>query len=257
MQSDRIAISIVIPVRNEAENILSLAVEICSVFEKEPIAWECIWVDDGSTDSSLAALCGLAEADPRHRYLSFTENAGQSAALWAGFREARGDMIATIDGDGQNDPADIPTLAHMVQSGRADMVNGYRIRRKDSLKRKFTSFVANSFRTLMTGRTVRDVGCSTRVFRKKCIAELPRFSGMHRFLPTLVAVQGFRLAEVPVNHRPRLRGKSKYSINNRLWIGLIDTFGVIWLKNRAFRYRIRLKSGCGAQSSDAAKVDRK
>ncbi|MEN6439807.1 MAG: glycosyltransferase family 2 protein [Syntrophobacter sp.] len=255
MQSDRIALSIVIPVKNEVENILSLAVEIGSVFEKEPIEWECIWIDDGSTDGSLAALCGLSEADPRHRYVSFAENAGQSAAFWAGFNEARGEMIATIDGDGQNDPADLPTLTRMVRTGQADMVNGYRIRRKDNLKRKLTSFVANSFRTLMTGKTVRDVGCSTRVFRRECIAELPRFSGMHRFLPTLVAMRGFRLAEVPVNHRPRLRGKSKYSINNRLWIGLIDTFGVIWLKKRAFRYRIKLRSGYENQPSETMKAD--
>lgn len=255
MQSERIGVSIVIPVRNEVENIPALAVEISSVFDKEPVEWECIWIDDGSTDGSLAALCGLAQADPHHRYLSFAENAGQSAAFWAGFTEARGDMIATIDGDGQNDPSDIPRLARMIQSGQADMVNGYRIRRKDNLKRKLTSFVANSFRTMMTGKTVRDVGCSTRVFRKECIAELPRFSGMHRFLPTLVALQGFSLAEVPVNHRPRLRGKSKYSINNRLWVGLVDTFGVIWLKKRAFRYRIGLKSKCGDQPAVTAKTD--
>ncbi|MEM5786512.1 MAG: glycosyltransferase family 2 protein [Syntrophobacteraceae bacterium] len=152
MNPDRIGLSIVIPVRNEAENIVPLAHEITAVMEKQPLAWECIWIDDGSTDATLNVLRGLASADSRYRFISFTDNAGQSAAFIAGFNEARGEIIATMDGDGQNDPADIPPLIEMVQSGGADMANGYRMRRKDNFKRKFTSFVANLFRTFMTGK---------------------------------------------------------------------------------------------------------
>ncbi len=235
-------VSIVIPIRDEAENIRPLAVEIASAMDRDRLSWECIWVDDGSTDGSLPLLKALSDIDGRHRYISFERNCGQSAAFWAGFKNARGPMIATIDGDGQNDPADIPELLRIVQSGSADMANGYRARRQDGLKRKISSLVANGFRNWMTGRTVRDVGCSTRVFRKECVEYLPLFSGMHRFLPTLVALQGFRLAEFPVNHRPRMKGKSKYSINNRLWVGLADTFGVYWLQRRAFQCKIRDRS---------------
>ncbi len=235
-------ISIVIPVKNESDNIIPLAAEITAVMDPQPHSWECIWVDDGSTDDTLAALRVLSKSDPRHRYLSFEQNAGQSAALWAGFIEADGGIIATIDGDGQNDPADIPKLVLMLESGAADMVNGYRLRRKDNTIRRFASFVANSFRNFTTGRTVRDTGCSTRVLRRECMVSLPLFTGMHRFLPTLVAMRGFKLTEVPVNHRPRLKGRSKYSINNRLWVGLLDTFGVLWLRKRALRYGVKEKS---------------
>ncbi len=236
-------ISIVIPVRNESGNIIPLAAEITAVMDSHPLRWECVWVDDGSRDETLAALRELSKADLRHRYLSFEQNAGQSAALWAGFSEAAGGIIATIDGDGQNDPADIPKLIGMLESGAADMVNGYRLRRKDGPVRRLASFIANSFRNLTTGRTVRDVGCSTRVLRRECMISLPLFNGMHRFLPTLVAMRGFRLSEVPVNHRPRVRGRSKYSINNRLWVGLLDTFGVMWLRKRALGYEVKERSG--------------
>ncbi|MGA2401622.1 MAG: glycosyltransferase family 2 protein [Syntrophobacteraceae bacterium] len=242
MKGEKIDISIVIPIRNEAENILPLADELKSVMEREFAEWECIWVDDGSSDGSLAALRELARADRRHRYISFERNAGQSAALWAGFSETRAAIIATIDGDGQNDPADIPTLFRMVESGAADMANGYRAHRQDNLKRKISSFLGNGFRTLLTGKTVRDGGCSTRAFRRECIESVPRFAGMHRFVPTLAAMQGFKLAEAPVNHRPRLKGRSKYSILNRLWVSVLDICWLYWLKKRAFHYTIKTKS---------------
>ena len=122
------------------------------------------------------------------------------------------------------------------------MANGYRAQRQDNLKRKISSILGNGFRNWLTGRTVRDAGCSTRVFRRECIESFPRFAGMHRFLPTLAALQGFKLTEAPVNHRPRLKGRSKYSIRNRLWVSLLDMFGVFWLKKRAFNYRIKTKS---------------
>lgn len=249
MAARGVDISIVIPVRDEAENILALASEIALVMEKQTLAWECVWVDDGSTDGSLSLLRDLARADRRHRYVSFEGNRGQSAALLAGFEEAAGRLIATIDGDGQNDPADIPPLARIVESGAADMANGYRARRRDNLARRLSSAIANGFRNWTTGRSVRDVGCSTRVFKRECVRSFPRFSGMHRFLPTLAALAGFRLAEIPVNHRPRKKGRSKYSINNRLWVGLFDTFGVFWLRQRGIRYTIGSKSDCDKDPS--------
>lgn len=231
-------VSIVVPVKDEAENIAAVAKELESVMNRSPWTWECVWVDDGSTDGSLAVMERLAQEDPHHRFISFERNAGQAAAFFAGFKEARGRVLATIDGDGQNDPADIPALVEIVFSGRADMANGYRQKRRDSLVRKISSRIANGFRNMVTGKTVRDVGCSTRAFRRECAENLPTFAGMHRFFPSLVAMRGFTLAEAPVNHRPRMRGTSKYGIGNRLWVGLLDTFGVWWLRRRAFSYRV-------------------
>ena len=238
----RVDVSVIIPVRDEAENIQSLAGELSEVMEGHPWSWECIWINDGSSDDTQSILEDVARGDIRHRYIVFESNAGQSAAFWAGFKESRGAILATIDGDGQNDPRDIPRLVELIGSGQVDMANGYRIRRKDSLTRKVSSWIANAFRNAVTGRTVRDVGCSTRAFKRECVECLPLFAGMHRFLPTLVGLQGYRLGEFPVNHRPRLRGKSKYNISNRLWVGLLDTLGVFWLRKRAFRFVVLRRS---------------
>ncbi len=235
-------VSIVVPVKDEAESIEALAKEVSAAMNRQPWSWECLWIDDGSTDATLSILKRIAETDPHHRYITFERNAGQSAAFCAGFKDARGDVIATVDGDGQNDPADIPALVELVRSGKTDMANGYRAKREDGVVRKIASRVANTARNWITGKTVRDVGCSTRAFRRECVADLPHFAGMHRFLPTLVAMQGGSISELPVSHRPRLRGKSKYSINNRLWVGLFDLFGVYWLRRRGFRYKIAGKS---------------
>jgi dolichol-phosphate mannosyltransferase len=242
MDSNSPTLSVVIPIKDEAENIEPLYRQLTEVLNENPWSWECIWVDDGSIDGSLAILERLARQDAHHRFLSFHRNAGQSAAFCAGFKEAAGAIIATMDGDGQNDPADIPRLVKEIQAGKADMVNGYRARRKDSLIRKISSRTANAFRNRMTGKTVSDVGCSTRVFKRQCVECLPNFKGMHRFLPTLVCMQGFKLSEVPVNHRPRLLGKTKYNISNRLWVGLLDTLGVLWLQKRGFSYRVAKRS---------------
>lgn len=238
MKGQKIDVSIIIPIKDEEDNIDPLANELTSVLEKQAWSWECIWIDDGSIDKSPVLIEKLTESDTRHRCITFEKNAGQSAALWAGFRASRGQILSTIDGDGQNDPADIPRFVDMILSGQADMVNGYRVKRMDNLVRKISSRIANAFRNWVTGKTVRDVGCSTRAFRRACVTQLPLFSGMHRFLPTLVTMQGFRLDEAPANHRPRLQGRTKYNIRNRLWIGLIDSFGVLWLKKRSFNYTI-------------------
>jgi dolichol-phosphate mannosyltransferase len=238
----RCLVSIVIPVKDEAPNIEPLAAEINGAMASQAYPWEVLWVDDGSRDQTLSLILELERKDPRHRHLSFTANCGQSAALVAGFRESQGDVIATLDGDGQNDPQDLPRLIALLLGGEADMVNGYRERRRDGIGRKLASAVGNGFRTLMTGRSVRDVGCSTRVLRRECVSNLPLFKGLHRFLPTIISWRGFRLMEVPVNHRPRARGTTKYGIHNRLWVGLYDLFGVMWLRKRALHYVIRERS---------------
>ncbi len=242
MNSHRIEVSIVIPVKDEAENIEPLAREVSEAMKAKEWSWECIWVDDGSTDRSLAALDRVSIEDPRHRYISFEKNAGQSAAFWAGFKEAQGAVIATMDGDGQNDPRDIPPLVELILSGRTDMANGYRSTRRDDAVRKWASRIANAARNRITGKTVRDTGCSTRAFRSECVAGFPPFMGMHRFFPTLAALWGFKISEIPVNHRPRMKGRSKYGVNNRLWVGLLDLLGVLWLRRRAFHYKIGKRS---------------
>ncbi len=240
--NNNITISIVIPIKDEAQNIEPLAKEIISVFNRQSWTWECIWINDGSIDESLSVLIRLHEEDPRQRFLSFHRHTGKSAALWAGFQEAKGNLIATLDGDGQNDPSDLPSLIDMIHSGEWDMIQGYRHNRQDNLVRKLSSYIGNIFRNCLTGKTARDVGCATRVFRRECVKYLPQFKGIHRFLPTLITMQGYKITEAPVNHRPRLHGKTKYSINNRLWIGLFDTFGVLWLKRRSFHYKVSIKS---------------
>ncbi|MBW1765168.1 MAG: glycosyltransferase family 2 protein [Deltaproteobacteria bacterium] len=242
MNKDNIIVSVVIPIKDEAANIEPLAKELTAILDLQPWSWECIWVDDGSTDESLVALDFINREEPRHCYISFDRHAGQSAALWAGFQESTGAILATIDGDGQNDPSDIPRLVKMIRSGKWDMINGYRYKRHDTLVRKISSRIANTFKNWITGKTVRDVGCSTRVFWRECVESLPQYKGMHRFLPNFVAIRGYRITEVEVNHRPRQYGKTKYSINNRLWVGLIDTFGVLWLQKRAFHYTINKKA---------------
>lgn len=231
-------ISVVIPVKNEAGSVLALAAEVTAAFESTPHDWECLWVDDGSTDGTLDRLRTLHEERPRHEWISLDRNYGQSAALAAGFQHARGRIIGTLDGDGQNDPADLPRLMNDLSEGRADMVNGRRMNREDHLIRRISSRIANSYRTWLTGKTVTDVGCSTRVFSRQCVEKVPVFKGMHRFLPTLVRMQGFRIVECPVNHRPRIQGRTKYGIHNRLWVGIWDTFAVHWMRKRLVEARV-------------------
>jgi glycosyltransferase involved in cell wall biosynthesis len=209
--------SIIIPVKNEEDNILPLAQEVSEAFSGKPYQWECIWIDDGSTDRTRQRLEDLRRMDGRHRYLAFAKNAGQSTALWAGFGVARGPVICTIDGDGQNDPADLPHFIALLQHSKADMIAGYRAVRRDKWVRKFSSKIGNRFRTFVTGFSVRDTGCSTKVMRKSALISLPPFRGMHRFLPTLFVIMGYRVEEAAANHRPRLTA-SGIDWDRDLWI---------------------------------------
>lgn len=235
---ERIDVSIVVPVMNEAESVPVLAREVAAAFDAAGRSWECLWIDDGSTDDTLDRLRALHGSDPRHEFVAHDRNYGQAAALSTGFSIARGPIIATLDGDLQNDPSDLPRLVEMIEAGMADMVNGVRTGRRDNALRRLSSRVANAFRNRVSGRTATDVGCSVRAFRRECLSGVPVFRGMHRFLPTLVAMRGWRITEVPVSHRPRVHGQTSYGVHNRLWVGIADTFGVRWLASRSVNPRI-------------------
>lgn len=245
-------ISIIIPAKDEAESIPQLAAELESVMAACGYAWECLWVDDGSRDGTLRLLRDLRARRPEHHFLSLDHSYGQSAALAAGFRQARGRILVTLDADLQNDPRDIPRLLAELERGSVAMVNGYRARRHDRWVRRVSSKVGNGFRNWVTREAVRDVGCSLRAMRAECARDLPLFHGMHRFLPTLVRMQGFGISEIPVAHRPRFHGRAKYGIRNRLLVGLIDTLGVRWLQSRRIRPWIREASLPGAAAPGEA-----
>ena len=223
-------LSIVIPLFNEAENLQPLAAELTAALDGLAYGYEVLFVDDGSTDDSPAVLARLAAADPRLRILRQPTNQGQSAAFAAGFQHARGELIATLDADLQNDPADLPRM--LAELERCDVVCGVRTDRHDSFVRRASSRIANGVRNRLTGESITDVGCSLRVMRASHARRVQMFDGMHRFLPTLLRMEGARITELPVSHRPRLRGVSKYGIHNRLWRALADLFAVRWMQRR-------------------------
>lgn len=223
-------LSLVIPVFDEEENLPPLAAEIRAALDPAGLAYEVLFVDDGSTDDSPAVLRALAAADPRLRVVRLRRNAGQSAALEAGFRHARGAVVVTLDADLQNDPADIPRL--LAELPGWDLVCGVRVERRDDWVRRASSRIANGVRNRLTRESITDVGCTLKAFRADVARGMPMFTGMHRFLPTLARLQGARVKEVAVNHRPRLHGVPKYGIGNRLWRALADLFAVRWMQKR-------------------------
>lgn len=239
--------SLVIPVKDEVENVAALAAEVTAALAPSAASWECVWVDDGSTDGTAEVLARVAAEDPHHRVVTLARNFGQSAAMAVGFSEARGKVLVTLDGDGQSDPADVPALLQRLAETGADMVNGVRAERRDDLVRKLSSRLANGFRNWLTHEHVRDVGCSLRAFRREAVRNLLVFRGLHRFLPTLARMNGHdRIVEVPVHHRPRVRGRTKYGINNRLWVGLADAFAVRWMQARLVNPQVRTAAGDAA-----------
>ena len=229
----RPAVSVVVPLFNEEENVPILQAELVAALAG--IRHEIIFVDDGSTDQTRARLTGSDEV----RILHFEQNAGQSAAIHAGANAARGAVVVLIDGDLQNDPGDIPRLLAEIERG-ADLVCGYRARRKDTLLKRLTSWVANSVRSRFTKDGVRDTGCTLKAMRRECVLTLVPFKGMHRFIPALVKGAGYRLVEIPVNHRARKFGQSKYGLGNRALRATIDMFGVRWLLSRQLKYRLNV-----------------
>jgi glycosyltransferase involved in cell wall biosynthesis len=235
MQNAINKISLIIPVYNEEENLRDLYREISGAFAGLACGWEMVLVDDGSTDGSLSIIHELAAADLRVRYVSFARNCGQSAAFAAGFRYAGGDVVVTLDADLQNDPADIPAMLEVYRQG-VDMVIGWRARRQDTFVKRWASRFANWVRNGISRETVRDTGCSLKVMRAEMVRAIPMFTGMHRFLPTLMKLEGAKVAEVPVNHRPRSRGVSKYGIWDRAWASAYDLLAVRWMQKRHIGY---------------------
>jgi len=228
-------ISLIIPVYNEEENIRDLYQEIVRSLCGLSCEWEIVLVDDGSIDSSLAVIRALADSDPRVRFLSFAKNCGQSAAFAAGFRFAGGEVIVTLDADLQNDPADIPAMLQIYSQG-VDMVIGWRAKRQDSVVKRYASRFANWMRNRISHETVRDTGCSLKVMRAEMVRAIPMFTGMHRFLPTLMKLEGAKVAEMRVNHRPRGKGVSKYGIWDRAWSAAYDLLAVRWMQKRHIGY---------------------
>jgi dolichol-phosphate mannosyltransferase len=230
-------LSVVIPVHDEADNVGPLAAEIHAALDGR-VEFEIVYVDDASGDDTPQRLRELARNDPRLRVLRHRVNAGQSTALLTGVRHARGALIATLDGDGQNDPADIPALLarwHDEQRAGAEgplLIAGWRASRRDTWIRRLSSRIANGVRRRVLGDGTPDTGCGLKLFRRDDFLALPYFDHLHRFLPALVIRHGGRVVSVPVNHRPRLRGRSHYGVGNRLFVGIVDMGGVLWLRRR-------------------------
>ncbi len=223
-------LSIVVPVFEELDNLRPLCTEIEIALSSQAGSYEIVLIDDGSSDGSLGELRSLAAEFPSLRLLASPKNLGQSAALLAGFQASRGASIISLDADLQNDPADIPRLLDALAD--YDVVSGVRARRQDSVVRRVSSRIANRARRWVTGDSIHDVGCSLKAYRASWLRDLPRFNGLHRFLPCILELRGARLLEISVNHRPRIHGVSKYGVGNRLWRGLADLFGVRWLAAR-------------------------
>jgi dolichol-phosphate mannosyltransferase len=228
------ALSVVVPLYNEESNVPILQGELRVALSGRD--YEIIFVDDGSVDCTAERI----ETAPNIRLIRFEKNSGQSAAIYAGLTAARGGTLVIIDGDLQNDPADIPKMLAEIARG-ADVVCGYRVKRRDTLVKRATSRIANAVRSRYTKDGVRDTGCTLKAMRRECVSTLLPFKGMHRFIPALVKAAGYRLVEVPVNHRPRRFGQSKYGLGNRALRATIDMFGVRWLLSRRLNYKIREK----------------
>ena len=230
-------LSVVIPVRNEAGNIAPLVAEIAAALDGR-LDYEIVYIDDGSDDATLAEIRRVQIATPRLRLVRHQSSCGQSAAIRSGVKAARGIWIATLDGDGQNDPADIPALWRIAQDSPAEpplLVAGHRAHRQDSRTKRSASRIANAVRGRLLRDDTPDTGCGLKLFRRDLFLDLPYFDHMHRFLPALVLRAGGRVRSVPVNHRPRGRGTSKYGVFDRLGVGIVDLFGMLWLGRRAGR----------------------
>ena len=234
-------LSLVVPVYNERDNLPILVEEIGRALagRGEEGRYEIVAVDDGSTDGSLGVLKALKREHPEIHIVAFAANAGQTAAFAAGFGAARGRVIVTLDADLQNDPADIPVLLAELERSGAAAVAGCRVDRQDSGWKRLQSRIANGVRNRLNRETIRDTGCSLKAFRAEALRALPLFNGMHRFLPTLVRMRGGGVTEVPVHHRPRRFGKTKYGMWNRVFRALVDALAVRWMQRRALRYQVR------------------
>jgi len=229
-------LSVVAPAFNEAECLPVLIDEIADALANLARPWEIVIADDQSEDATAEVLRAHRERVPQLRVVTMAKRSGQSAALDAALRAARGKFIATLDADLQNDPADIPKLLAMVESGRCDLVNGWRVNRQDSGMRRISSKLGNALRNFLTRETIHDSGCGLKVFRAECVSRMKVFNGYHRFFATLVRMDGHTILEEPVNHRPRTMGVAKYGFWNRFFRVIRDALAVRWMQNRSVLY---------------------
>jgi glycosyltransferase involved in cell wall biosynthesis len=237
--NQEVELSVVVPMYNEVDNVPLLWEELDAALSKLGRETEILFVDDGSTDGSAAAVRLLMQRDPRVRLLSFEANAGLTAAFHAGYTAARGAIVVTMDADLQNDPRDMELLLAALEGADADAAVGCRSRRRDPWLKRISSRIANAIRNRVTGDRVTDSACSLRAMRRECIRAIPPYSGMHRFVPTLLRMAGYHVVEVPVHHRPRTLGRSKYGLWNRALPAFLDLLAVRWMMRRIVRYRSR------------------
>ncbi|MCH7505478.1 glycosyltransferase family 2 protein [PVC group bacterium] len=230
-------ISVIIPVYNEEENIEPLYQELREVLENFRIDYEVLFVNDASTDNTKNILAQLAGDPNNHiRIVHFKKNCGQTSAMDAGFRHASGEIFVTMDGDMQNDPKDIPAMIKHLETH--DVICGIRQERRDNVIKRISSKIANGIRNKLSGEAITDTGCTLRVYKKSFVDRLKLFDGMHRFLPTLLKMEGARIYEMPVKHRPRHTGQGKYKFHQRLIKPLLDLFAVCWMKKYSLKYQI-------------------
>jgi len=240
-------LAVVVPVKDEAENVWPLVREICAAL-CDVCTFEIVYVDDGSTDETVSRLTEAQAQAEMLRIVRHDGCFGQSAAVRTGVSHAKAPLIATLDGDGQNDPADIPALVTRFreEGGSAEallLIAGWRAKRKDTWLKRISSKIANAVRGGLLGDATPDTGCGLKVFPRAMFLGFPAFRHMHRFLPALTIRAGGRVLSVHVNHRPRERGVSKYGLFNRLWVGIVDLFGVMWLQSRAMQVKVREDGG--------------
>jgi glycosyltransferase involved in cell wall biosynthesis len=229
-------LSVVVPVYDEKDNLHRLVQELEQVLESLRLQYEILLVDDGSRDGSTEIIASLARTREPVRGLHFRRNAGQTAAFDAGFKHARGRWVVTIDADLQNDPADIGSLLDALSEH--DAVVGYRRKREDNWVRRLSSRIANAIRNRLSGDDIIDTGCSLKAFRRDCLGEIKLYDGMHRFLPTLLRIEGRSVVQLPVNHRPRVAGTAKYGVWNRAFRAFVDLLAVRWMKKRHLDYEV-------------------
>jgi len=231
-------LSVVIPVYNEEESLPPLWAELRGVLERLALAFEVVFVDDGSRDRSAEIVRSFREADQRVRLVRLKTNAGETAATDAGFKAARGRRVVVMDADLQNDPSDIPMLLSHLDHW--DAATGWRVKRAagDSLVRRLSSAIANRIRNWVSDEAIQDSGCTFRAFRRECLRGLVLYHGFHRFIPTLLKMRGYRVIEVPVSHRPRRFGRSKYGVLNRASVAFTDLLVIRWMNTRLLRYEV-------------------
>jgi len=232
-----VEISVVIPAYNEEQNVTGLLERIKDVLEPLGRSFEAVFVDDGSTDKTLEALQEQKQSKPWLRVIALDRHYGQTCAIAAGFEASRGAIIATLDADLQNDPAEIPRLIEMLNG--CDAVAGWRVDRQDSWLRRVATRVANGVLNKLSGESIHDSACSLKVYKRACIEGLTLYEGLHRFMPTLVRMRGFKVMEVPVSHHRRNAGKTKYGVWNRMFRAFVDLLAVRWMKKRNISYHAR------------------